>query len=158
VAKDGSQSTNTLTLTNITNMVAQLLPGSFPRAVWLIAPDALPYLFSMTLGNYPIYMPISAGAQGSPYGMLMGRPIIVSQHAAAFSAQGDVSLIDGSYYRALTKGGGIETASSMHLYFDAAAVAFRAMFRVDGQPKIAAGVTQAKGSKTLSPFLQLQAR
>lgn len=158
VSKDSGQAASTVTLSNITNMIARLPPGSFPRAVWLIAPDALPSLFGLTLGNYPIYLPINAGAQGSPYGTLMGRPIMVSQHASAFSSAGDIQLLDGQFYRALTKGGGIQTDTSMHLYFDAAAVAFRVMFRVDGAPKLAAPISQAKGSNTLSPFVQLGAR
>jgi HK97 family phage major capsid protein len=110
------------------------------------------------LGNYPIYLPSSAGAQGSPYGTLMGRPIIVTQHAPAFSAQGDLSLVDFSFYRTITKSNGLQVDQSMHLYFDADATAFRATFRLDGSPKIAAPITQAKGSKTLSPFIQLGAR
>ena len=158
VAKESGQAASTIQLANLTKMVARLPPGSFPRATWLVTPDALPALFGLTLGNYPIYLPINQGAQGSPYGTLLGRPIMVSQHAAAFSSAGDIQLVDGSFYRALTKGGGVETASSMHLYFDAAATAFRAMFRVDGQPKIAAAIAQAKGSNTLSPFVQLGAR
>ena len=158
VSKDSGQAANTVTLSNITNMIARLPPGSFPRAVWLITPDALPSLFGLTLGNYPIYLPINSGAQGSPYGTLMGRPIMVSQHASAFSAAGDIQLVDGQFYRALTKAGGIQTDTSMHLYFDAAATAFRAMFRVDGAPKLAAPISQAKGSNTLSPFVQLGAR
>lgn len=157
-AKDGSQTANTITLGNITNMISRLPPGSFPRSFWLVTPDALPSLFGLTLGNYPIYLPISQGAQGSPYGTLMGRPIVVSQHASAFSSQGDISLVDLSYYRTITKAGGIQTATSMHLYFDADATAFRAIFRVDGQPKIVNPIQQAKGSNTLSPFIQLAAR
>lgn len=158
VAKESGQATQTIALSNITKMIARLPPGSFPKAQWLITPDALPALFGLTLGNYPIYMPISQGAQGSPYGSLMGRPIMVSQHASAFSAQGDIELVDMSYYRTITKAGGIRTDTSMHLYFDADATAFRAIFRVDGQPKIAAPISQAKGSNTLSPFIQLGAR
>ncbi|MDR8400106.1 phage major capsid protein [Paraburkholderia sp. USG1] len=157
-AKDAGQATKTVTLGNVSNMIARLTPGSFPKSVWMITPDALPSLFGLTLGNYPIYLPISQGAQGSPYGTLMGRPIMVSQHAAAFSAQGDISLLDLSYYRTITKAGGVQTATSMHLYFDADATAFRAIFRVDGQPKIVNPIAQAKGANTLSPFIQLGAR
>jgi HK97 family phage major capsid protein len=156
--KDGSQLTKTLSLANISNMVARLIPGCFPRSVWLITPDAMPFLFGLTLGNYPIYLPVNQGAQGSPYGTLMGRPIMVSQHAPAFTSQGDISLIDPTYIRSITKAGGIQTATSIHLYFDADATAFRATFRVDAQPKIAAPVSQAKGSNTLSAFIQLEAR
>lgn len=158
VAKESGQATQTVLLANITKMIARLPPGSFPRSMWLITPDALPALFGLTLGNYPIYLPVSAGAQGSPYGTLMGRPIMVSQHAAAFSAQGDIELIDLQYYRTITKAGGVQMATSMHLYFDADATAFRATFRVDGQPKIVNPIAQAKGSNTLSPFISLGAR
>ena len=157
-AKDGNQSASTVSTANILNMIARLIPGCFPRSQWLITPDALPSLFGLTLGNYPIYLPVNQGIQGNPYGTLMGRPIMVSQHSPAFSSQGDISLIDPSYIRSITKAGGIQTASSLHIAFDADATAFRATFRVDAQPKIAAPVTQAKGSKTLSAFIQLEAR
>lgn len=163
-AKDSGQATLTLTIGNITNMIARLPPGSFPNSQWLITPDALPSLFQLTLGSYPIYIPTGGstigGAQLNPYGTLMGRPIQVSQHAAAFTAQSDVSLIDFSYYRTITRAGqgAMQTDQSMHLYFDADATAFRALFRVDGQPKIVNAIAQAKGSKTLSPFVTLAAR
>ncbi len=67
-------------------------------------------------------------------------------------------LVDLSYYQTITKEGGMETATSMHLYFDADAAAFRTIFRMDGQPKIAAPISPAKGANKLSPFVQLAAR
>jgi HK97 family phage major capsid protein len=158
VAKDSGQAANTLSVTNLTGMIARLPPGSLARAAWLITPDAIPALFGLTIGNVPAYLPLSNPITGKVNWVLFGLPVIVSQHASAFSAAGDIRLIDGSYYRALTKAGGIETASSMHLYFDADATAFRTTFRVDGQPKLAAAIAQAKGSNTLSPFVQLGAR
>lgn len=157
-AKESGQSASTVVVANIANMVARLPPGSYPKAVWLITPDAFPSLITMTLGNYPIYTAPNSGIKDSPYGLLLGRPIMISQHASAFSAQGDISLVDMSYYRTITKRGGIQTATSMHLYFDADATAFRTIFRVDGQPKIVAPIAQAKGSQTLSPFISLGAR
>jgi HK97 family phage major capsid protein len=161
VAKDSGQAANTLTALNLANMIARLPEGSFPNAVWLINNDVLPSLFTLTLGNYPIYIPtggVTGGIQGSPYGTLLGRPVIVSQHANTFSAQGDVMLVDLSYYQTITKSGGMQTATSMHLYFDADATAFRTTFRIDGQSKIAAALTPNKGSNKLSPFVQLGAR
>ena len=158
-AKESGQATLTLVILNVANMIARLPPGSYGEAQWYITPDALPSLFTMTLGNYPIYLPASAGAMSAPYGTLMGRPVNVSQHVPAFSAQGDLSLVVPSWYRTITKAGaGIKTDQSMHLYFDADATAFRATFRMDGGSKIAAAIAQAKGSKTLSPFIQLAAR
>lgn len=158
VAKETGQATLTLDPKNIAKMVSRLPPGSFGRARWTMNNDVLPALDTLTLGNYPIYIPISQGAQASPYGALKGRPVDVSQHANTFSAQGDLILMDLSFYRTITKAGGIETATSMHLYFDADATAFRATFRVDGQPKISAPIQPAKGTNTMSPFIVLGAR
>jgi HK97 family phage major capsid protein len=161
VAKDSGQAANTVSALNLANMIARLPPGSYGRARWLITPDALPSVFTLTLGNYPIWMPPMGsvgGVQANPYGMLLGRPIQVSQHAAAFSAQGDICLADFQYVRAITKAGGIQVATSMHLFFDAGATAFRATFRIDAQPKISKQITQAKGTNKLSPFVMLGAR
>lgn len=161
-AKDSGQATLTLSALNLANMISRLPPGSYPKAVWIINNNVLPALFTLTLGNYPIYLPggapLAGGIQGNPYGLLLGRPIIVSQHASSFTSQGDVILADLSYYQAVTKAEGVQTATSMHLYFDADAMAFRTTFRMDGQPKIAAAISPANGSTTLSPFVQLAAR
>lgn len=158
VAKESSQSAAGVSIANIANMIARLPAGSFSKSVWLVNNDVLPQLFQLTLGNYPIYLPINQGAQGSPYGTLMGRPIMVTQHMATMGTTGDIALLDMSYYRTITKAGGIETATSMHLYFDADATAFRATFRLDGASKIAAPITVAKGSNNLSPFVFLATR
>ena len=161
VAKESGQATATLSPANLAKMVARLPAGSYNKAVWIINNDVLPALFTLTLGNYPIYLTGGANASGmqvSPYGLLLGRPIILSQHAASFSTQGDVLLVDLSYYQTITKAGGMQTATSMHLYFDADLTAFRTTFRMDGQPKIVAPINPAKGSSTLSPFIQLASR
>lgn len=156
VAKDSGQATNTLTASNLAGMIARLPEGSFPNAVWIINNDVLPALFTLMLGTIPMYMP--AGIKGSPYGTLLGRPVIVSQHANTFSSQGDVMLVDLSYYQTITKVGGPQTAVSMHLYFDADTSAFRTTFRMDGQSKLMKAIDPAKGTAKLSPFVQLGAR
>ena len=142
-------------------MIARLPAGSFANAVWIVNNDVLPALFTLTLGNYPIYLPMGmnvGGIQTSPYGTLLGRPVFVSQHANTFSSQGDILLVDLKYYQTITKAGGMQTATSMHLYFDADLTAFRTTFRMDGQAKIVAPISPAKGSTTMSPFIQLGAR
>lgn len=159
VSKDSGQSASTLTATNLANMVARLPEGSFPRSIWVINNDVLGALFTITLGNYPIYLPVGVGGlRDTPYGMLLGRPVIISQHANTFSSLGDVNLLDLSYYQTITKAEGVQTATSIHLYFDADALAFRTIFRIDGAPKITNQIAPAKGSNKMSPFLQLQNR
>lgn len=161
VAKESGQAAASLVALNLAKMIARLPAGSFSRAVWLINNEVLPQLFTLTLGNQPIWMPTGNGATGiqaSPYGLLLGRPIMVTQHAEALGSAGDVQLHDFNYYRTITKAGGIQTDTSMHLYFDAGLTAYRCTFRMDGRPKLKAAIQPAKGSATLSPFVRLGAR
>ena len=161
VTKESGQATQTLVPQNLAKMISRLPSGSFANAVWIVNNDVLPALFTLTLGNYPIYIPTGlpvGGLQVSPYGTLLGRPVFVSQHANTFSAQGDILLVDLKYYQTITKAGGMQTATSMHLYFDADLTAFRTTFRMDGQSKLNSPITPAKGSATMSPFIQLGAR
>jgi HK97 family phage major capsid protein len=156
-AKDSGQSTLTLSTTNISNMVTRLLPGQLKNAFWLATPDILPYLEALTVGNYPIYLPNFTLAE-APYGMLKGRPLMLSEHASAFSSKGDLNLLSLKGYRTITKAGGIQTATSMHLYFDADATAFKFSFRLNGKPILSAPVTPPKSSVTRAHFVTLAAR
>ena len=156
-AKDTSQATNTISPANLSNMVTRLLVGEMGSAFWMATPDILPYLEALTVGNYPIYLP-NMTAANAPYGMLKGRPLMLSEHASAFSGQGDINLLSLRGYRTLTKAGGIETATSMHLYFDADATAFRVTFRMNGAPILSAPITPPKSAKTRSHFVSLAAR
>lgn len=157
VAKEGSQTAATFNIQNASKMVARLLPGSYGTAVWLLNNDAAAAVHD-DLSNQPVYIPASEGAKQNPYGFLMGRPVIVTQHAKSVGTQGDVSLVDLRGYQSIEGAGGIQTATSMHLYFDADAIAFRSTFRVDGQPKASIPVAPANGSSTLSHFVQLDTR
>jgi HK97 family phage major capsid protein len=170
VAKETSQATLTLLFQNIAKMIARLPEGSFARARWLANNDVLPAIMGLTspatggaAGVYPVYVPpIANSAQGgiqvaNPYGTLFTRPIMVTQHAKSFSAQGDLLLLDPYYIRSITKDL-LETAVSLHLYFDADAAAFRTTSRVDSQPKIVNPIAPYNGSNNLSPFVQLGAR
>lgn len=159
VAKETGQAAGTLNVQNIAKMFSRMLPSALARSVWLINSDVLPQLLTMTLGNYPIYTPPQTGVVNAPAGLLFGRPIIITQHSDTVGSVGDIMFVDWKHYRTITKSnGGIETATSMHLYFDAAATAFRALFRVDGAPALTKPITQAKGSNNLSPFVALAAR
>ena len=71
--------------------------------------------------------------------------------------KGDIILADLSQYLSGTKGG-IQSAMSMHLYFDYDATAYKFSFRVDGQPWWDSALTPFKGTKTQSPFITLAAR
>lgn len=155
--KESGQATATLDPKNITKMVQRLLVGELKNAFWLGTPDILSPLEALTVGQFPIYLPNTNLAE-SPFGMLKGRPLMLSEHAAAFSSQSDLSLLSLRGYRTITKAGGIQTDTSMHLFFDADATAMRIRFRMNGVPILSAPVTPPKSAQTRSHFVTLQAR
>ena len=158
--KDSGQAANTVTVSNLFSMISRL--PNVTKGVWMIHPTVIPTLGTLVLGQIPVFLP--GGSVVTPlgpmpvFGFLLGRPVIISHHCAALSSTGDVQLHDFSYYRTITKAEGVRMDTSMHLYFDADAMALRLTFRLDGSPKIASAISPAKGSTTLSPFVQLQNR
>ncbi len=159
VAKESGQGGGTVVRQNITKMRARMAPASYRRAFWMINNDVLPQLDELAYGqvgtNSAIYNPVG-GDFG--YGTLLGRPVMVTQHNPTVGAQGDIALVDWKSYRTITKSGGVETATSMHLWFDLGLTAFRAIFRVAGQPLVTKPITPNNGTATLSPFVVLDVR
>lgn len=156
VAKESGQTADTIVAANVLKMYArQLNPG---RGVWLAHQSTIPQLATMTIGDQPVWTPPSTGLQGAPGGMLLGRPIILSNHCEVVGDKGDLQFIDPMGFYCAEKGSGIAFAESAHLYFDYGMQAFRWTFRMGGRPLLSAPVSPAKGSDTLSTFVQLAAR
>lgn len=155
-AKEGSQTADTINAANVAKMYARNISPT--NAVWLINPDSFAQLITMTVGDSPIWTPPNAGLQGAPNGFLLGRPLIMSENCQTLGDAGDIYFVALNWYQTITKGRGIDFASSMHLYFDYGVTAFRAVFRVDGQSVVRAAVTPPNSAVTRSPFVQLAAR
>ena len=158
VAKETNQSAATINTTNLAKMWARMPARSKRNAVWLINGEAGPAFWEMSMaigtgGTAPRFI------NYSPDGGLtiFGRPVIEVEYAEALGTVGDVAVVDFAKYRLIRKGG-IEQASSMHVYFATGEQAFRAFYRVDGQPVPRAPLTPFKGSATLSPFVVLATR
>lgn len=158
-AAESAQTAATINLTNIAKMLSRIPMSSIKNLVWLIHPSAFPQIVIMTNGNNSLYVPPGGLSNaGSSIGSLFGIPVIISQHGQAVGTPGDIMLLDLSKYLTLTKGNGIQTAMSMHLYFDYDISTFRFVFRVAGQPWMSAPITSAYGSYTMSPFVDLAVR
>lgn len=159
VAKETSQVADTIVAQNISKMRARMSSRSWRRAVWMINNDALPQLdnlmYATAATNGVIYKP-EGGRFG--YGTLLGRDVMVTDFNETVGDKGDIVLADWGMYRTITKAGGVETATSMHFWFDRGITAFRLVFRIDGQPSITAPVTPNKGANSLSPIVTLDAR
>jgi len=141
---------------NIVEMKARIWPRSWMNSVWLIGDNVEQQLNTMSLavgaGGGPTYLP-PGGLSVSPYGTLMGRPVIPCEHCPALGAVGDIILADFSQYATITKNGRFD--SSMHLRFNYDETAFRLVSRIDGQPFWRTAVTTASGTLTKSPFVAL---
>lgn len=155
-AKETSQTADTINASNIVKMYARSTnPG---RAVWMVNPDAYPQLPLMTIGDQPVFTSPSTGLQGAPNGLLLGRPIIMSDTCQTVGDLGDIYFVDWMAYQTITKAGGPQAATSMHLWFDYDMMAFRLTFRVDGQPWLSSAITPPNSSVTRSPIVTLAAR
>lgn len=160
VDKETGQGADTIVTENIFKMYSRCLASARGNAVWFINQDVEPQLFSMYLavgaGGVPVYMPAN-GIAGSPYGSLMGRPVIPVEHCSTLGDLGDIMLANLGYYRVIDKGG-LQSAQSMHVMFIYDEMAYRFTYRIDGQPILRSAITPANSSTTLSPFVALAAR
>jgi HK97 family phage major capsid protein len=150
----------TILYKNILKMYSRLLPGSMPNAVWHLNQDLIPYLGLMDMpvgtGGMPVFLP-PGGASVAPYGTLFGRPIIPLEHCQTRGTTGDIILADWSKYIVGRKNG-LQTAMSIHLYFNYDKSCFRFVLRIGGQPLYSSTITPKKGSNTLSAFIVLATR
>ncbi len=161
ITKETGQAADTIVKENIDKMWARFYAPSRSNAVWLINQQIEPQLNAMTmvvgLGGVPVYLP-AGGLSVAPYGNLYGRPVIPVEYCAALGDVGDIILADWSEY-AWIQGGGVESATSIHVAFTTFEQCFRAIWRVDGQPFWRTVLTPFKGTaNTLSPFVTLGAR
>jgi HK97 family phage major capsid protein len=157
VAIEGGQATGTLVPLNVAKMYAAMPADYLGEAEWVMAPDLIPQLMTLNTGNQLLWTPPQAGFAQAPGGFLLGRPITFSQTNAAKGAQGDILFVNWKAYRTISKDG-VQIAQSMHLYFDSDETAFRATFRLDGQPTFKNQIVQARGAQNLSPYVTLAAR
>lgn len=160
VAKETGQAAASIQTENVLKMWARLHASCRASAVWLINQDAEPQLPLMTVGvagaQLAVYMP-PGGMSAMPYGTLLGRPVIPVEFASTLGTEGDLILFDPTQYLAGAIGG-MQSAVSMHLYFDTRETAFRFVMRLDGKPWWLSALTPYKGSATQSCIVTLATR
>lgn len=161
VAKEVGQAADTIVTQNIVKMYSRMWAPSRRGAIWLINQDCEPQLMQMSLGvgtgGVALYFP-PGGLSASPYATLMGLPVIAHESMPTLGDTGDIMLIQPREYQMIEKGG-IQSASSIHVYFTYDKTTFRFVYRTDGEPKWNSVLTPKSGSaNTLSPFVKLDER
>jgi len=155
VAKETSQ-TEKIKVENLVKMWSRLWSRSRANAIWYINPEIEPYLYTLTVGDRPVYIP-AGGLSESPYATLFGRPVMPLEQCSALGQVGDIILADFSQYLLIDKGG-VNATSSIHVRFLYDENVFRFIYRVDGQPVWNKALSPYKGSATVSPFVTLATR
>jgi HK97 family phage major capsid protein len=147
VAKESGQADTTIVVANLGKMLAAVLRVG-GRPIWLANPDVIPQLIGLTIGNMPVWVPANQGMQANPWdGYILGYPVIFTEHAQTLGTKGDLVCVNMSGYYAATKAGGVDFASSMHLYFDQNLTAFRWTFRLAGQPILSKRRSRPPGAR-----------
>lgn len=155
VSKDNGQ-TDVITVENLLNMWARLWARSRSNAVWFVNQELEPILYTLKVGDKPVYIP-AGGLSEAPYATLLGRPVVPIEQCSQVGEVGDIILADMSQYVLIDKGG-INAASSIHVRFLYDENVFRFIYRVDGQPLWNKPLMPYKGSGAISPFVALAKR
>jgi HK97 family phage major capsid protein len=165
VAKETSQTADTVVANNVLKMWSRLYAPWRGNAVWLANQDVEPQLLAMygidaestQLSTWPVYLP-QGGLSAQPYSTLLGRPVIFTQVCETLGDKGDIMLCDLAQYLSVQKAGGIKVATSVHLWFDQDTTAFKATWRMDGQPMWSSTIAARDGSNTYSAYVTLAER
>jgi HK97 family phage major capsid protein len=156
VDRTGSSS-GTVVWTDVVNMYSRMLPQSLGRAVWVVSPDVFPALATMTVGNVPVWVgnSPSGGGASSPWGSMLGRPVVISEKAKALGTAGDINFVDFGFYL-IGDRQAMSARQSEDYRFKNDVTAFRVIERLDGRPWLNSAITPQNGSaNTLSPFVSL---
>jgi HK97 family phage major capsid protein len=124
--------------------------------VWLGNQAIFPQILNMSIGNVPMFL-AAGGLSGLPYSTILGRPYYDIEYLPALGSVGDLLLFSPSQYQMIEKAGGIQSASSIHVYFTTDETAFRFVYRVDGAPTWDTTLTLKDGTTTVSPIVALAA-
>ena len=146
-------------LVNMKNALYTIIPGNTGSCVWLAHPDCESQFLTLQDGAGRNIYYAAGTLQNQPKAMLFGIPVEYSYHCNALGVQGDIILADMRQYFVSTRvNGGIETAMSMHLYFSAAEVAYRILYRIDGKTARQAPMALPHTNQSRSGFVTLSTR
>lgn len=157
-AKETSQTADTINAANVAKMFGRMPSGLISSAVWLINPDAFNQLPLMTIGDQPVWTPPNSGLTQAPGGLLLGRPVIMTEVCQTLGDAGDIYFWGPGGYKTIVKSDGPTMSLSVHAYFTSDQTVFKFRFRVDGKPWQTAAITPPNSSVTQSPFIRIDAR
>lgn len=159
VAKESAQTLD-LVVENIVKMYSRMLPTSRAKAVWFVHPELEEKMRLLVDGNGNfIYLAPGSQLNNSPYGTLMGRPVVPMMNALSTAGdEGDIIFADLSYFYVIMKTNGMKQAISTHVYFERDITAYKFTLRIDGKVPFKAPIETQKGAYKMSGIVTLEAR
>jgi HK97 family phage major capsid protein len=151
-------SANEVNFADIANMFARMLPQSMASAVWVVNQTVLPQLLQLTIdvGTGGSHVPLVQALPDSPLGIgMLGRPIVITEKAAALGSATDISFVDFKFYL-IGDRQAVSIDSSGHSRFGNDETEIRVLDRVDGRPWVQSALTPLNGD-TVSPYVSLAA-
>jgi len=156
VAKETSQTADTIVYRNLKKIFARMLPASRTRATWIASNTAIPELLELHASDATTGTHVQVLKESNGQFTIFGRPVIFTEKVPVLGDQGDIVFADLTQY-SIGMRAGISLAVSPHVRFTTDELSFRLRVRVDGQPLLASAITPSNGD-TLSPFVTLAAR
>ena len=160
IAKESGQAAASVVGENFLKMRNGLISTSRRNAIWTMHPDVAAELPEMYLSGAHtdkfIYMPEN-GISVAGYDRLFGREIIESDYCSALGTKGDILYWNPFEYLEIFKGG-VEAATSIHVAFDTAQMAFRAISYVNGMCKYDKGITLVNSATQRASYVTLATR
>jgi HK97 family phage major capsid protein len=142
-----------LLLDMYSRMPGRLKPGS----IWIRHSDWIKYLPKIKIGDTPVWLP-PGGMINAPAETILGKEVLEMEQASAVGTAGDLNYVNMGEYVTITKEGeDMAFDESMHVRFEYNEMAFRWVYRINGQPIARSAITPYTGSSTLSPFITVAA-
>jgi len=134
------------------------MPGRLkPGSVFIRHSDWIKHLPKMKVGDTPVWMP-PGGMINAPAETMLGKEVLEMEQASAYGVAGDLNYVNMGEYVTITKEGeDMQFDESMHVRFEYNEMAFRWVYRINGQPIARSAITPYTGSSTQSPFITVAA-
>lgn len=149
------QTAASVTWQDVRTMYSRLRFGGNP--VWIASQTCLPTMMTIADGgSNNLFVTAFAGAAGAVPSTFFGFPILFSDRSPAVGTEGDLMLVDLSYYL-IKDGSGPFIDASPHVYFTNNQTVIKIFFNVDGKPWLTQPIgLEGSVTNTVSPFVVLQ--
>jgi HK97 family phage major capsid protein len=145
-----------VTLEDLSNMYARILPQLYSSYCWVIHPSVVPQILQLAdLAGRIVFLP-DRSVVGAPNWQIFGLPVMISDNAALLGQAADVCLVARDIY-AIGLNKNIQIAASTDYQFGSDIVTYRCAVRVCGNPLLTSKVLLKDGSYQVGWAITLKA-